>query len=276
MSMVVHGQTPPEHIEAYVESIKAEQAEKQGDLKAALLLYENSLHQYQHVSSRYPQWRPDIVKYRITWTANQVERLKRELVAELKDKAVTNSANQAVSDEVASTQWTQIIATLTTENAELKSHVESLNMALESKNRDLLNARNAPENNRQSIAPQAVSPQEAERLKDALNATRKENVTLQYELTAALAGLATLSNRIAEAEGKVHAAVDAPHGGVEIGDKERKLYEEKIAAMKETIDLNRSEMEKVREYKTAIKTMEKENKALMRKIKDLQPAENPN
>ncbi|HMP97271.1 MAG TPA: hypothetical protein PKA51_10145 [Kiritimatiellia bacterium] len=75
-------QTPPEHMEAYVLLIKAEQEEQAGREVEALGLYRQAAERYQEVARQYPHWQPDVVRYRLAHTQNQITRLERKTPAD--------------------------------------------------------------------------------------------------------------------------------------------------------------------------------------------------
>jgi chromosome segregation ATPase len=93
-------QQPTEFINAYVFGIRAEQAESAGRLIDALGLWEESLQMYQESLRLHPDWTPSVVNYRITTTANQIERVKGLVAEENKRKqAEAAAAIQAQIDQ---------------------------------------------------------------------------------------------------------------------------------------------------------------------------------
>lgn len=78
----LRAQQPPEHVNAYVFGVRAEQAEADGKLDEALNLYAESLRLYRETAAAHPEWNPTVVQYRITTTANQLDRLQRAVAAE--------------------------------------------------------------------------------------------------------------------------------------------------------------------------------------------------
>lgn len=74
-------QTPPEQIEAYILVVKAGQEEKAGNLKEAITLYQQAADRYAEVIRQYPDWQPEIMRYRIVQSRNQAERLSGLLPA---------------------------------------------------------------------------------------------------------------------------------------------------------------------------------------------------
>jgi chromosome segregation ATPase len=124
-------QQPAEQINAYVFGVRAEQAEAAGKLNEARDFYEESLRLYQETARLHPEWTPSVVQYRMTATANQLERIKGMLEAERKKKLAEEAAeiqaqlDQAVAD--ARVVWLeeknaldQRIAGLTAERAALQ------------------------------------------------------------------------------------------------------------------------------------------------------------
>ena len=124
-------QQPSEQVNAYVFGVRAEQAEAAGNLNEALGFYEESLRLYQETARLHPDWTPSVVQYRMTATANQLERIKGLLEAERKKKLAEEAAaiqaqlDQAVAD--ARVVWLeeknaldQRIAGLTAERAALQ------------------------------------------------------------------------------------------------------------------------------------------------------------
>ena len=124
-------QQPSEQVNAYVFGVRAEQAEAAGNLTEALGFYEESLRLYQETARLHPDWTPSVVQYRMTATANQLERIKGLLEAERKKKLAEEAAaiqaqlDQAVAD--ARVVWLeeknaldQRIAGLTAERAALQ------------------------------------------------------------------------------------------------------------------------------------------------------------
>lgn len=124
-------QQPSEQVNAYVFGVRAEQAEAAGNLYEALGFYEESLRLYQETARLHPDWTPSVVQYRMTATANQLERIKGLLEAERKKKLAEEAAaiqaqlDQAVAD--ARVVWLeeknaldQRIAGLTAERAALQ------------------------------------------------------------------------------------------------------------------------------------------------------------
>ncbi len=119
----LHAQQPPEHVNAYVFSVRAEQAEADGRLDEALNLYTESLRLYQETATTHPEWNPTVVQYRITTTANQVDRLQRTLTAEAEKQreaeraAILAEQERAVAD--ARSVWLMEKSALETRIAEL-------------------------------------------------------------------------------------------------------------------------------------------------------------
>jgi len=66
---------PEEIIDANVLVIKAEQAERQGNLAEAAALYRRSVKRFGDVAKAHPDWKPELVRYRIAQSENQATRL---------------------------------------------------------------------------------------------------------------------------------------------------------------------------------------------------------
>jgi len=78
---VFAGETPAALIDANVLVIKAEQAEKQGNISEAVAFYEQSVTRFIDVTRSHPQWKPELVRYRIAQSENQAARLRTILQA---------------------------------------------------------------------------------------------------------------------------------------------------------------------------------------------------
>ncbi len=72
-------EAPPEHIAAYISLIKAERAEQGGNLAEALKIYREGMEQYREVARLYPDWKTEMVRYRLAHTQNQIGRVEEEL-----------------------------------------------------------------------------------------------------------------------------------------------------------------------------------------------------
>lgn len=102
-------QQPSEFINAYVFGVRAEQAESSGQLDEALGFFGESLRLYQETAKVHPEWKPSVVQYRITATANHMERIKRLVEVEEKKKkaeaeaAIRTQLDQAIAE--ARTEW---------------------------------------------------------------------------------------------------------------------------------------------------------------------------
>jgi len=78
---VFAGETPAALIDANVLVIKAEQAEKQGNMSEAVAFYEQSVTRFIEVTRSHPEWKPELVRYRIAQSENQAARLRTILQA---------------------------------------------------------------------------------------------------------------------------------------------------------------------------------------------------
>ena len=65
-------QTPQEHTDAYVAMVKADMARDKANWRAAILQYREAMRLYSVVIEKYPQWNPDIIRYRLTYCANEI------------------------------------------------------------------------------------------------------------------------------------------------------------------------------------------------------------
>jgi len=252
-------QTPPEHIEAYVKSIKAEQAEQDGDLDASLSLYKESLQLYQGVSEQFPQWRPDIVQYRITQTANQIERIQKARRALAKAENIAAKASHT-DNEVPPPE-----PLLQEEREAWLNEKETLTTALQQQ---------ADEFSRRQESWEKEKAELISRHDESARLAEVEPPAVFPEPSHYIETMAALSNRIAVLEKKVQDAPNTPtdYGGGSSANVEQMT--EQIAALKETIDLNKADMAKVKEYKSTINSMEKENKALKKRVEELNKALN--
>jgi hypothetical protein len=253
-------QTPPDHIEAYVKSIKAEQAEQAGDMDASLLLYNQSLQLYQSVSAQFPQWRPDVVQYRITQTANQIERLQQA------KRSVATSAEVATGASRPAKADTPPGPALEEEREAWLKEKETLTAALQQQADVFGRQQESWEKERKELMTRHEEW--------AARPTDRQPSAVLPDPAPCLDTMAALSNRIAVLEKKVEDVPDAPTGSVGVSPSTVEQMAEQIAALKETIDLNRADLAKVREYKSSIKSMEKENKALKKQVEEYNQALN--
>jgi chromosome segregation ATPase len=82
-SLPLHAQPPPPaQVDAYVLAVKAEQAERAGQLDEALALRQRSLTLYRTLAEQHPDWRPDLVQARVAETLSQIETLRQRLIEE--------------------------------------------------------------------------------------------------------------------------------------------------------------------------------------------------
>jgi len=125
-SISTKAQTPPEQVEAYVLVIKAEQAERDGDLQGAQTLFTEALTLYRQVARDYPKWRPDLVQYRVAHCLNQAERLDRELKKTSESEVQAEEAIRTEKTaEHAPVEQTELLA----QNAELVIRIQELEAA---------------------------------------------------------------------------------------------------------------------------------------------------
>jgi chromosome segregation ATPase len=97
----LRAQQPPEHVNAYVFGVRAEQAEADGKLDEALNLYAESLRLYRETAAAHPEWNPTVVQYRITTTANQLDRVQRAVAAEVEKQREAERAAVLAEQEKA-------------------------------------------------------------------------------------------------------------------------------------------------------------------------------
>lgn len=64
---------------AYVLVVRADQARDAGELEQCLKFYQAALQQYRTLSRQDPGWNPDIVAYRTTYCANQIEAIQAKM-----------------------------------------------------------------------------------------------------------------------------------------------------------------------------------------------------
>lgn len=67
-----------ESSDAYVTLVQADQARDQQDWRNALASYRDAMDRYRRVAETYPDYEPDIVQYRMTYCANQIEAITRK------------------------------------------------------------------------------------------------------------------------------------------------------------------------------------------------------
>lgn len=66
-------ENPPEQIDAYVALIQADQARDRGNWKTAIQHYREAMKQYAMLVEKFPTWNPEIVQFRLTYCANEVQ-----------------------------------------------------------------------------------------------------------------------------------------------------------------------------------------------------------
>jgi len=141
-------QQPSEFVNAYVYGVRAEQAESAGQLNEALEMFSESLRIYQEAAKLHPDWKPSVVQYRITTTANHMERIKRLVEVEHKKKmaeseaAIKGQLDQAIAG--ARSEWLKEKENLDVRIAELMAERTSMQEVIRSgqaelkKNQELL------------------------------------------------------------------------------------------------------------------------------------------
>jgi chromosome segregation ATPase len=69
---------PPEHLDAYVQVVQADQARDRGDFKAAVRAYRDALTLYAKLAREKPEWNPESVRFRMTYCAGEIEKVLRQ------------------------------------------------------------------------------------------------------------------------------------------------------------------------------------------------------
>lgn len=319
-----YAQTPPEQVEAYVLVIKAEQAERDGDLQGAQTLYNEALTLYRQVGRDYPKWRPDLVQYRIAHCMNQAERLKGELkkANEPEDPSAVAVSNKEVADNVseghaallakneALSARIQELETARTNDQEKIRNLEKVaedtsvsasndaeltkfreaNEALEEENRQLEKSiRDLKAESERRTSGHALEKQQYEesldKVEQVVATLRTENENLEIKISELEEMIIPEEQRLA-AQVEIEKITDENNAlkqasvGQELAIKqlrdqleevernksgtrkeleaERERLIQEVAALKETVDLNMSEVLKARELRSTIKALEKQ------------------
>ncbi|HMO04210.1 MAG TPA: hypothetical protein PKC67_02025 [Kiritimatiellia bacterium] len=194
----LHAQQPPEHVNAYVFSVRAEQAEADGRLDEALNLYAESLRLYQETATAHPDWNPTVVQYRITTTANQVDRLQRARAAEAEKQreaeqaAILAEQEKAVAE--ARTVWLAEKAALESRITELDAERVRLQEAGRAVEAALKEARGGTEELEKIIA---AREKRIKRLEEARDELRDETKGLAATVAERDQAIAELTERLA-------------------------------------------------------------------------------
>lgn len=96
-------QTPPEQVEAYIKVVKAGQEERLGNVAAAMALYQEAVELYTETTRQHPDWQPEIMRYRIAQSRNQLERLAA-LIPPPPEDLIDAPAPDVVTDDDATVQ----------------------------------------------------------------------------------------------------------------------------------------------------------------------------
>jgi len=316
-------QVPPEQVEAYVLVIKAEQAEKDGDVKTAQELYTSALKTYRQVGRENPKWRPDLVQYRIAHCLNQIERLGRELEkvaapeelpADKTEKAELDTIAAERVEMMAKSEALEIrINELETARTNDQEKIRSLEKAVEAAreasvdqdglkkiretNKVLVKEKQQLEKTIREIKAAAENLETAygqdikqkkeslDRVEQVLASVRAEKEQLELQITELkgriipekqlLAAQAEQKNVTAENEALKQAVSGqeatikqlqekltlAEQRGVDMHttfEADREKLNREVAALKETVDLNLADVQKTRELRSTIKSLEKQ------------------
>lgn len=69
-------QAPPEQSDAYIALVRAEAAEREGDLDTAIREMAKAFNLYKKVAESHPDWNREVIAYRIAHCRNELERLR--------------------------------------------------------------------------------------------------------------------------------------------------------------------------------------------------------
>lgn len=195
----LRAQQPPEHVNAYVFGVRAEQAEAEGKLDEALNLYAESLRLYQETAAAHPEWNPTVVQYRITTTANQLDRLQRALAAEAEKQREAERAAILAEQEKAVAEaravWMQEKGALDTRIAELDAERIRLLEAGRAVESALREARVTVEELEKTVA---TREKRIKRLEEARDEQRDEAKELATAMAERDQQIAALTARLAE------------------------------------------------------------------------------
>ncbi len=67
-----------DQVAAYVTLVKADRARNKGDVSAAAAGYREAQQAFQAIARKDPRWQPDVVKYRLAYCENELEKLTRQ------------------------------------------------------------------------------------------------------------------------------------------------------------------------------------------------------
>lgn len=202
-------------VDAYTAVIHGDQARDRGDGKKAVRYYRDAESFYKSLSVDYPQWHPDIVRYRLTYCENEIASIvSKSGLAEAEFLAVPDVEEPASTNEV-----DPRVDKLVSENEALRAEVARLNVALRDEVAGL-QSRLAGMSNQLSRS----SPGNQERVE----ALKTENTKLAAELEKA----------------KKHAG-----------------------ALRETVDLQEKELEKIDEYRARADALKVEKDRLYAEMK---------
>lgn len=317
------GQTPTEHIEAYVLVVQAQQEEQKGRLDEALGLYRKGHEQYLKVARIYPQWQPEVVRYRISDCQNQMERIQRLLGqsgAPLNAPAPEADApeiNPGPAVDIAALQEEIEILELAVdeqevERSELLEQMTALKGELETSRREadslrlrLEGAADAARRQAEEIlADRSGKEAQLRSLKESLGAAQQRVQQLERELAGARAAetqevgglradLAALRQKMesdqalvadvqrreqeiqqkAQADGTrlkqlAKAIEDAEMQRRASGDERARLQAE-VKTLRESMDLQRADVRRAREWEARAAALEAEKDELQREIAGL-------
>ncbi|HMP89507.1 MAG TPA: hypothetical protein PJ991_04865 [Kiritimatiellia bacterium] len=297
--------TPPEHVEAYVMIVKAEQAEQVGDPASAFQYYGKALELYRIVASDYPEWQPAVVRSRVTACRNHLDRLRKLLLTDTQsevapaDNGAMLSAELIVAERAAWNEekavFEQAIEDLEEERVSLIESNRMLHAGiadLEGKIRNI--ERREKVRDQQSADRVKKATESLESLQRELDALKSDRAKLQEQLLdkaalepilaevgrvnklleeerlAMFAGMEAMSNQIAllnrQLEDERKEVISAT--GAMNGELER--LREETRALKQTIDSHQADMRRIREFRKTISSLEKENKSLTSRYNDVQ------
>ena len=183
---------PKDQLDAYVAMIQADRARDKGDYKTAVQGYREALLRYRNLSQANPSWHPDIVEYRLTYCANEIEAILRQV--DKTEEQLVEEETVADGDELA--RLRALYSEALKAQASLQADLESAKNASRSAAKDLARREEDLARAKGDLA----------RLKDQL-ASSTNTIQAANQLAAnALAGMET-ENRHLKAE--LAAQVDA-------------------------------------------------------------------
>lgn len=207
---------PAEQIDAYVALIQADQARDRGNWKTAIQQYREAMKQYALLVERNPNWNPEIVQFRLSYCANEVQ-------------AILKKTGKSEAELLAGPA-----ITAEDENASYKERFDALK-------RDHEKAREeAAQLRKDSAMNEAV----AKNLQVEAKRLEKDNNRLRLELTAA----ENLANRnAAEVEqrkqdiGHLMTRIDGLQAQIQKADRDRQSAERSKAEAEQTgVELSRA------------------------------------